>query len=117
MELEILPGPSLSPPALARSHVADFRIFFSELLNGRSVPQLPGSFSLLSYLLGNTICLDVHRKASTWCKKIVWATHLRGVLGMSEGQNALLGRMKWPGRTELTTDLKLYENVVFLGKV
>lgn len=98
-----------------------FFIFFpSELSNGRSVPQLPGSFSLLPYLLGNTIYLDVHRKAQPphlWCKRIVWATCLRGVLGMSEGQNALLGRMKWPGRTELTTDLKLYDNVVFLGKV
>lgn len=38
-------------------------------------------------------------------------------IGMSKGQNALLGRMKWPGRMELTTDLKLYENIVFLGKV
>lgn len=55
VELEILPGPSLLPPVLARSHVADFHIFFSKLLNGRSVPQLPGSFSLLSYLLGNAI--------------------------------------------------------------
>lgn len=43
--------------------ISAFFFFFSELLNGRSVPQLPGSFSLLSYLLGNTICLDVHRKA------------------------------------------------------
>lgn len=25
--------------------------------------------------------------------------------------------MKWPGRMELATDIKLYENVVFLGKV
>ena len=63
MELEILPAPSLSSPALAHSHVADFRIFFSELLNGRSVPQLTGSFSLLSYLLGNTIYLYVYHKS------------------------------------------------------
>lgn len=40
-----------------------------------------------------------------------------GVSGTSEGQNALLGRMKWPGWMELTTDLKLYENAVFLDIV
>lgn len=63
MELEILPALSPSPPELAHSHVADFRILFSELLNGRSIPQLTGSFSLLSYLLGNAVYLDVHRKS------------------------------------------------------
>lgn len=63
MELEILPAPSLLPPALAHPHIADLRIFFSELLNGRSIPQLTRSFSLLSYLVGNTVYLDVPHKS------------------------------------------------------
>lgn len=103
------PSPILSPPVLAHSHAADFRIFFSELLNGRPIPQLTGSFSLLSYLLGNNIYLDV-------CCKSRLSPGLNAA-GLSKGQNALLGGMKWPGWMESTADLKLYENLGFCGIV
>lgn len=103
------PSPILSPPVLAHSHAADFRIFFSELLNGRPIPQLTGSFSLLSYLLGNNIYLDVHCKSQL--------SPGLSASGMSKGQNALWGGMKRPGGMESTADLKLYENPGFCGIV
>lgn len=108
------------PQRLPHCRFPFFVFFFSELLNGRSVPHLPRSFSLLPYLLGNAIYLDVHRKAQPpqlVQENPLGCTFEGEFLGMSEGQNALLGRMEWPGRMELATDLKLYENVVFLGKV